>query len=229
VLDFIARCGSIHSLSENILSGLTHVSPDFFQLSSMSDVWCPDMSKHLQKCGYALLSLALAFHVFAVFISPAAMPPVSPLLLDGYNLALPYNEALFLNHGYHFFAPDPGASTLISWSIPRPGDAPLVGRFPDVAIRPRLLYHRYFMLAENIWAFDDETQTEIQKAYARHFSSLHNADAISLSRVSHEPSSILRIQAGGQLDDPETFESETIGTFDFSTEASPSSSVARNF
>jgi len=143
------------------------------------------MSKYLPKIGYLLLSLALAFHVFAVFISPAAMPPVSPLLLDGYRLALPYNKALFLNHGYHFFAPDPGASTLISWSIPREGDAPLVGRFPDVTIRPRLLYHRYFMLAENIWGFDDETQADIHKAYARHFSSLHNAEAMTL-RLSNQ-------------------------------------------
>ncbi len=187
------------------------------------------MVKILRKIGYAFVSVLLAFHVFAVFISPAAMPPVSPLLQDGYRIALPYNEALFLNHGYHFFAPDPGASTLISYSIPRPGDAPVVGRFPNVEIHPRLLYHRYFMLAENLWAFDDDTQAAIQKAYARHFSALHQAQAISLNRVSHEPSSIIRIQAGGRLDDPETFDTEIIGTFDFSTEASPNSSVAQTF
>lgn len=184
------------------------------------------------KCGYALLSLWLAFHVFSVFISPGAMPPVSPLLQDGYRLALPYNEALFLNHGYHFFAPDPGASTLISYSVPRDNDAPVVGRFPDVSIRPRLLYHRYFMLAENLWGFDEGTQLEVQRAYARHFSALHSAETISLSRVSHEPSSILRIQAGGRLDDPETFESEPLGDFDFSQESQESSSdssVVRRF
>ena len=114
------------------------------------------LKKLFRKAGYTVLSLWLAFHVFAVFISPAAMPPASPLLEDGYRLALPYNEALFLNHGYHYFAPDPGASTLIGWEIPRDGEAPAVGRFPDVSIRPRLLYHRYFMLAENVWSFDDD-------------------------------------------------------------------------
>ncbi len=195
----------------------------------MRDVWCPDMLKLLKKCGYPFVSLMLGFHVFAVFISPAAMPPASPLLMDGYRLALPYNELLFLNHGYHFFAPDPGSSTLISYSVPRPGDAPVVGRFPNLTIHPRLLYHRYFMLAENLWAFDDETQAEIQKAYARHFSALHESSLITLNRISHEPSSILRIQAGGKLDDPETFEVETIGAFDFSTEASQQSSVAQSF
>ena len=195
----------------------------------MRDVWCPDMLKLLKKCGYLVVSLMLGFHVFAVFISPAAMPPASPLLMDGYRLALPYNELLFLNHGYHFFAPDPGASTLISYAVPRQGDAPVVGRFPNLSIHPRLLYHRYFMLAENLWAFDDETQAEIQKAYARHFSALHDSSAITLNRISHEPSSILRIQAGGKLDDPETFEVETIGAFDFSTEASQQSTVAQSF
>ena len=195
----------------------------------MRGVWCPDMLKLLKKCGYIVVSLMLGFHVFAVFISPAAMPPASPLLMDGYRLALPYNELLFLNHGYHFFAPDPGASTLISYAVPRPGDAPVVGRFPNLSIHPRLLYHRYFMLAENLWAFDDETQAEIQKAYARHFSTLHDSSVITLNRISHEPSTILRIQAGGKLDDPETFAVETIGAFDFSTEASQQSTVAQSF
>ncbi len=186
--------------------------------------------KLFRKIGYMLLSLWLMFHVFAVFISPAAMPPSSPLLEDGYEIALPYNEALFLNHGYHFFAPDPGPSTLIGWEIRRKGEAPVVGRFPDVAIRPRLLYHRYFMLAENVWAFDDETQKEMLKAYGRHFTSQFGGEQISLTRVSHEPSSILRLQAGGKLDDPDTFQYEPLGEFDFSEIPDESdSSVAQNF
>ena len=182
------------------------------------------------KAGYGVLSLWLMFHVFAVFISPAAMPPSSPLLEDGHQIALPYNEALFLNHGYHFFAPDPGASRLIAWEVPRDGDAPAIGRFPDVSIQPRLLYHRYFMLAENVWAFDEETQQDILKAYARHLAHQFGSDRISISRLSHEPSSILRLQAGGKLDDPEMFQKVPLGEFDFSLESDKqASSLARNF
>lgn len=189
----------------------------------------PFISRLARRLGYFCLSCWLAFHVFAVFISPGAMPPVSPLLLDGYRVALPYNRALFLNHGYHFFAPDPGASTLISWQIPREGDVPLVGRFPNTSIRPRLLYHRYFMLAENLWAFDEETQDEMATAYARVLANRHGADQIVLERLSHEPSGILRIQAGGRLDDPEMFSAESIGTYDFSTESHDQSQVAHSF
>lgn len=189
----------------------------------------PVIVKLARKCGSLVLSCWLAFHVFAVFMSPGAMPPVSPLLLDGYRVALPYNRALFLNHGYHFFAPDPGASTLISWQIPRPNDVPLVGRIPNTSIRPRLLYHRYFMLAENLWAFDEETQDEIATAYARVLAARHGAAQIQLERLSHEPSGILRIQAGGRLDDPEMFSAESIGSFDFTSESPDRSQVAHSF
>ena len=186
--------------------------------------------KILHKVGYAILSLWLLFHVFAVFIAPAAMPPSSPLLENGYQIALPYNESLYLNHGYHFFAPDPGASTLIAWEIPRDGDVPVVGRFPEVSIRPRLLYHRYFMLAENVWAFDEETQQDMVKAYAQHVAGQFRSDRISISRMRHEPSSIVRLQAGGRLDDPETFQKDLLWDFDFSAEPDkPDSSLAQSF
>lgn len=170
----------------------------------------------VRKAGFIVLNLWLAFHVFAIFISPAGMPPASPLLVDASRIALPYNQLLFLNHGYHYFAPDPGASTLVSWAIDRPGDIPLKGQFPRPDLFPRLLYHRYFMLAENVRAFPPETQAQVLEGYARHFAELHNSDTISLSFISHEPSSIARIQAGGQLSDPEMYFEEPIEFYDFS-------------
>ncbi len=169
----------------------------------------------MKKLGFVLLNCWLVFHLMAIGTSPAPMPPASPLLVDAALVALPYNQALFLNHGYHYFAPDPGASTLITYRIDRSDDIPFKGRFPTTDISPRLLYHRYFMLAENVWGFPEETQDEFFEAYGRHFSSKHEADRISLSVLSHNPSSISRIRAGGTLSDPETFESEPLATFDF--------------
>jgi hypothetical protein len=163
----------------------------------------------------------LVFHLFCVFIAPAAMPPASPLLEQGYRLALPYNQLLFLNHGYHYFAPDPGGSTLIGWSIPRDGDYPLTGRFPDPQIAPRLLYHRFFMLSDNLWGFDDDVQEELFSAYARDTGRRMNAAKLELFRITHDPSSMLRIQAGGHLGDPEVFRRESLGVFDTHTESQP--------
>ncbi|MCP4170650.1 MAG: hypothetical protein GY758_07765 [Fuerstiella sp.] len=186
----------------------------------------------LKKAGFVLVNFWLAFHVFAIFISPAGMPPASPLLVDASRVALPYNQLLFLNHGYHFFAPDPGASTLISWAIDRPGDTPLKGRFPDPMVQPRLLYHRYFMLAQNIGAFPLETQGPVFEAYARHFALQHDSPTIRLSRLLHSPSSIARIQAGGKLSDFETFYEEPVGFYDFrknQTDAARAATASADF
>ena len=173
----------------------------------------------LKKAGFVVVNIWLVFHVFAVFIAPAGMPPASPFLVDASRLALPYNQALFLNHGYHYFAPDPGSSTVVSYAIPRSGDVPIKGQFPEPTIFPRLLYHRYFMLAENVRAFSPETQAEVLRSYAQHFAKQHDSSRISLSFVNHNPSSIARIQAGGRLSDPETYFEEPIGEFDFAIPA----------
>ena len=169
----------------------------------------------LRKAGFLLLNIWIAFHVLAVFLAPSGMPPSSPLLVNAAEFARPYNEALFLNHGYHYFAPDPGASTLVEWSINRPDDIPIKGRFPDPGTTPRLLYHRYFMLAENVEAFSPEAQSLILQGYARHIAEANNADQVSLSFVRHYPASMIRIQAGGSLNDQDSFEVEPIGTWDF--------------
>lgn len=176
----------------------------------------------LKTAGFVIANLWVAFHVFAIAISPAPMPPASPLLVDASRVALPYNQLLFLNHGYHYFAPDPGPSTLISYQIDRPGDTAIKGRIPDVAIAPRLRYHRYFMLAENIWGFPETMQEPVFRAYAQHFAAKHNADQISLNVISHRPSSISRILAGGQLSDPEMFSEEPLESYDFSESGSAS-------
>lgn len=106
-------------------------------------------------------SLLIAVHIAAVFIAPftfASTP--APGVSDGSPAALaamrwfhPYIEAMFLQHGYAFFAPDPGPSHLfrvkLEFADGRPAEE---WRFPDLQRhRPRLLYHRHFMLSERLW------------------------------------------------------------------------------
>lgn len=60
-----------------------------------------------------------------------------------------YSQFAYLDHGYAFFAPDPGPSHLIQAAITDPTGERSERTFPDLNDqRPRLLYHRHFMLAE---------------------------------------------------------------------------------
>lgn len=60
-----------------------------------------------------------------------------------------YSQLAYLDHGYAFFAPDPGPSHLIRATITPADGEPIRRYYPDLQDqRPRLLYHRHFMLAE---------------------------------------------------------------------------------
>lgn len=174
----------------------------------------------LRKVGFLVANVWVAYHIFCVAIAPVGMPPTSPLLSDVSEIARPYNEFFFLNHGYHYFAPDPGGSTLIQCEVPQQSGRDKRFRFPDVEISPRLLYHRYFMLAENVGAFPAEMQTDIFDAYARHFAREMDSDTITLKVVTHDPSSMAAILQGFELSDPETYSYETLGTWKFRNDGS---------
>jgi hypothetical protein len=107
------------------------------------------------KC---LLSALLALHVLAVITppfgfacrsgpGPEGTSPIANLLAAAFE---PYYQALYLDHGYFFFAPTVGPTHLVDYEVEfADGRPPAKGRFPDLATeRPRLLYHRHFMMAE---------------------------------------------------------------------------------
>ena len=86
----------------------------------------------------------------AIIIAPAAVSPSSDLVQAGWDLFQPYLQILYLNHGYHFFAPEPGDSTLLAFQAERADGTVVSGRIPNRGIVPRLLYHRHFMLTEQM-------------------------------------------------------------------------------
>jgi hypothetical protein len=57
---------------------------------------------------------------------------------------------MYLDHGYFFFAPNPGPTHLVRYKVEfADGREPIEDEFPNLkAERPRLLYHRHFMMAE---------------------------------------------------------------------------------
>jgi hypothetical protein len=85
-------------------------------------------------------------------LPPLAGPPPASALANRLLQPLrPLVGALYLGHGYRFFAPDPGPGHSIRWTVERPDGTRLSGSLPDRdADRPRLLYHRRFMIAEKI-------------------------------------------------------------------------------
>jgi hypothetical protein len=60
-----------------------------------------------------------------------------------------YSQFVYLDHGYAFFAPDPGPSHLIGASVTARDGKTSDLLYPDLGNQwPRLMYHRHFMLAE---------------------------------------------------------------------------------
>lgn len=102
-----------------------------------------------------VVSVVLAFHVAAVFIAPwSNPPPASQLSMTVAGAIRPYLDALNINNGYRFFAPDPGPSHIVRYRLYLRDGSIEQGQFPNLEEQwPRLLYHRHLMLAERVNGF----------------------------------------------------------------------------
>ncbi|MBL8889307.1 MAG: hypothetical protein JNL67_04970 [Planctomycetaceae bacterium] len=100
------------------------------------------------------MSIWLGYHVLAMFVSPWAVPPTSQLAISVQSYVAHYQTVLYLNHGYRFFAPDPGPANIVGFSVIKADGSQINGIFPDRnAINrdyPRLNYHRWFMWSETL-------------------------------------------------------------------------------
>lgn len=114
----------------------------------------PSPDRHASRPLRALASLAIATYLAAVVVPPLAGPPPASELAGTLMQPLrPLVGLLHLGHGYRFFAPNPGPGHSIRWTLVRPDGVTLTGSVPDaVTDRPRLLYHRRFMVSEKIAA-----------------------------------------------------------------------------
>lgn len=164
-----------------------------------------------------IVSVLVTLHVAAVFIAPMsfAVRPGSPAIDPLRALFRPYIQAMFLDHGYAFFAPDPGPSHLVEYRLEFDSDRrPETGRFPNLDEHfPRLLYHRHFMLSESLQTyyvpataprFNDEVTAEERSAelarwrsarddyealrgsYARHLAFANHAKRAEVHRIRHD-------------------------------------------
>jgi hypothetical protein len=99
-----------------------------------------------------LISAAVVYHLLAVLIGAwIGSPPTSPFADVVARPFRTYIAAADLNHGYRFFAPNPGPSHLFRYRLTHDDGSTSDGYFPNRSEHwPRLLYHRYFMLSENL-------------------------------------------------------------------------------
>ena len=180
-----------------------------------------------------VVSAFVAFHVAAVFMAPFRFSttsgpgaPVSPFAQSLMICFEPYVQALFLDHGYAFFAPDPGPSHLVRYEAHfADGRETVSVTFPDLEQHwPRLLYHRHFMLSEQLnmqfmpiepppelrgipaaersWSMDRRPYQEKWDAFVAHLKHVHDAERVEMNRVQHGLATVPEVREGMKLNDP---------------------------
>jgi hypothetical protein len=122
-----------------------------------------------------------------------------------------------MNQASHFFAPDPGASTLVRYELLLPSGKKKSGFIPDKAsMQPRLLYHRHFMLTEFLGSaeeLDPELRPFVIRAFARTLCQQHAAEEVTLYKVVHRLPSAQWVRSGFSLQDPRLYDETLLGRF----------------
>jgi hypothetical protein len=115
-----------------------------------------------------VVSELILLHLSAVVLAAiVAAPPSSDLSRSVATVVRPYINAADLNHGYRFFAPDPGPSHLVRYHLEFADGSKRDGQFPNLAEEwPRLIYHRYFMLSEHLDALFIQWQQLLENSTA---------------------------------------------------------------
>jgi len=168
-----------------------------------------------------LVSALVAVHLGGVFMGPFAMPPqVSELAATLAVVYRPYVDGLSLANGYRFFAPEPGPSHLVRYELTFDDGSTREGSFPNRDVnKPRLLYHRYFMMSEFLNTLSDpaapnERRDLYVKSYADHLLHATNAKSVKLFLVRHWVPRMDEVRAGRKLTDEILYEERPLGTFE---------------
>lgn len=168
----------------------------------------------------AVVSVLVIVHVVAVFLGPFAMPPQTSEL--GATLASvyrPYVDILSLANGYRFFAPEPGPSHLVRYELAFDDGTTREGTFPNRnEHKPRLLYHRYFMMSEFLNTISNpdapgERLDAYANSYAQHLLYETGAASVKLYLVRHWVPRMEEVRAGRKLSDKVLYEEQLIGTY----------------
>ena len=165
-------------------------------------------------------SLLIVTYLATVIVPPlAGPPPASDLARTVMGPLLPLVHAFALDHGYRFFAPNPGPGHSIRWHVSLPDGSTASGSIPDRdGDWPRLLYHRRFMVAEKIadaippadlpeeiHREARETWEPLVRGVARHVLDVTSGTAVRLEMVEHylpDPGEVVRGEQGADIVTP---------------------------
>lgn len=139
-----------------------------------------------------LATVALLWHVCVVFLMPLANSRSSDTVrsIAQSPFVRWYADPLYLNQGYGFFGPDPGHSMIVRYEVRgESGEVVADGEFPDRdRIWPRLRYHRYKMLADQLELPEyppDRTKYVLER-FARQLIREHDGQSASVTQVVHD-------------------------------------------
>lgn len=144
------------------------------------------------------VSIFIVWHFAGVFLAALSIPISSPLV---YSIAQKgimqwYLDAIFMNQGHSFFAPEVGPGHLIKYQLYDQNNQIVEqSDFPSRKEHwPRLLYHRYFMLADQSDVPTDNKQEsdmwqrKYLEAYGRQLLRDHEqAQTVVVRRYAHWP------------------------------------------
>lgn len=150
-----------------------------------------------------VVSLVLVWHLLVLLLYPLANSRTSETV--GRIAQSPwlrwYADPLYLNQGYGFFGPDPPQGFLVKYEVyDEQGDVVAEGQLPDRQQHwPRLLYHRYKMLADQLEHPAGEPRVRyVLERYAHHLIRVHDGQSAQVEQVLHRI-----VPLGEWLGDPE--------------------------
>ena len=166
-----------------------------------------------------LVSLLIAWHLMAVFLGPFSVPPTSATIggLASSKYVRWYSEPLYIHHGYHFFAPNPGPGHIARYRVTGAnGETLAEGQFPDRREHwPRLWYHRHFMLTDQVVMplppeIAEDRIRYVLEGYALHLLAAHQGERARVELLRHDLIGLDQFQSGRRLDDPSTYVSRMV-------------------
>lgn len=163
------------------------------------------------------ISLLVVWHFTGVFLAALSVGGSSALVT---NIAQGppmqwYLDALYMNQGHSFFAPEVGPGQIIEYELfDQSGRLVEQGGLPNRKEHwPRLRYHRHFMLADQAGIpsdnpqYRDYWQRKYLESYADHLLRTHDdAESVRVLRKVHWPIPRDFALQGRKLTDPESYQ-----------------------